>query len=78
MYQGGNSMKLYKLVEDLYHGFGNIKCELGITTADIEMKCCLSGVSGTLSNVPAFLGGCEVIACELTYNSLEQKVEITI
>ena len=71
-------MKLYELVSDLYHGFGNIKCELGITTADVEAKFHLSGVNGTLSNVPAFLGGYEVIACDLTYNSLEQKVEITI
>lgn len=71
-------MKLYELVEDIYLGFGNMKCELGIISTDIEVKCKLSGVNGMLSDVPAFLGSSEVLECKLIYNQLEQRVEITI
>lgn len=71
-------MKLYELIESMYNTFGNIECELGITTRDTASKCRLSGVSGTLSSVPAFLGGSGVLECKLIWNELEQKLEITI
>lgn len=69
-------MKLYEVMEKLYTKYGNAKCELVIETDEIAFKVgseyegklirC-AGVNGRVIDIPAYLGGYDVIEISERY-----------
>ena len=81
-------MKLYKLCLDLYEMYGNIPAKYTVITPEIGEKfsttyegkrCRFGGGDGRLGDIPAYLGGCEVVAWHVDlYQTGEYKAVIEI
>lgn len=70
-------MKVYEVCSHIFRNEGNVAVEVRVESPAIVEFFGISGVSGRISNVPAYLGGA-LCRCMPDPNSEETKYIITI
>lgn len=70
-------MKLYEICSHIFREEGNVAVELRVESPSVEYFFGISGVSGRVSDIPAYLGN-ELCRCMPDLNSKETKYIITI